>query len=126
MGKLAYLAVEANADLFDSDVREVGGAAKKLLNHAFILAGGLSFGTTFLKSIASFAAVYLLILDRTNWRTNISTSLLVPYIFFSLPTLPFSLLRDELGKWLALIAVLLRLFFPRHFPGLNSLIHINS
>ncbi|XP_039140299.1 cold-regulated 413 plasma membrane protein 2-like [Dioscorea cayenensis subsp. rotundata] len=116
MGKFAYLAVEPNADLIDSDLREVAGATKKLFNHAFILAGGISFGTTFLKSIASFAAIYLLILDRTNWRTNISTFLLVPYIFFSLPTLLFSFLRGELGKWLALVAVLVRLFFPKHFP----------
>lgn len=39
---------------------------------------------------------YLLILDRTNWKTNILTSLLIPYIFFSLPSVIFSAFR-----WLA-------------------------
>ncbi|XLU76634.1 hypothetical protein S245_000055, partial [Arachis hypogaea] len=60
---------------------------------------------------------YLLILDRTNWRTNMLTSLLVPYIFFSLPGSIFHFFRGEIGKWIASIAVVLRLFFPRHFPG---------
>ncbi|KAG8647873.1 cold-regulated 413 plasma membrane protein 2-like [Manihot esculenta] len=44
------------------------------------------------------------------------TSLLVPYIFFSLSAAIFNLLRGEVGKWIAFIAVVLRLFFPRHFP----------
>ncbi|KAL5653586.1 hypothetical protein ACJX0J_039044, partial [Zea mays] len=59
---------------------------------------------------------YLLILDRTNWKTNMLTTLLVPYIFFTLPNVLFSLIRGEVGKWIAIIAVILRLFFPRHFP----------
>ncbi|KAK8687755.1 hypothetical protein V6N13_086554 [Hibiscus sabdariffa] len=59
---------------------------------------------------------YLLILDRTNWRTNMLTSLLVPYIFFSLPSGLLDFLRGDVGKWIAFIAVVLRLFFPRHFP----------
>eukprot|EP00267_Zea_mays_P046999 XP_020399422.1 uncharacterized protein LOC109942168 [Zea mays] len=58
---------------------------------------------------------YLLILDRTNWKTNMLTALLVPYIFFTLPNVLFSLIRGEVGKWIAIIAVILRLFFPRHF-----------
>lgn len=41
----------------------------------------------------NFQYSYLLILDRTNWRTNMLTSLLVPYIFFSLPTVLFSFFR---------------------------------
>jgi hypothetical protein len=106
---------------------------------------------------------YLLILDRTNWKTNIFTSLLIPYIFFSLPSLVFSifrwllsfhallsstsyhslfsntkfsvfnfgtisyhlfssLYREEIGRWIALIAVVLRLFVPRHFPGMIHVI----
>lgn len=36
---------------------------------------------------------YLLILDRTNWKTNMLTALLVPYIFFTLPNVLFSLIR---------------------------------
>lgn len=65
---------------------------------------------------SSFYCSYLLILDRTNWRTNILTSLLIPYIFFSLPSILFGLFRGDVGKWIAFIAVVLRLFFPRHFP----------
>lgn len=59
---------------------------------------------------------YLLILDRTNWRTNILTSLLVPYIFFSLPSVLFNFFSGEVGKWIAFVAVVLRLFFNKRFP----------
>ncbi|CAN4107610.1 unnamed protein product [Withania somnifera] len=103
------------SDLIDSDLKEIGVAAKKLANHAIML-GGLGFGTSFFKWLASFAAIYLLILDRTNWRTNMLTTLLIPYIFLSLPSLLFGLFRGDFGKWLSLIAVIIRLFFPKHFP----------
>ncbi|XP_074282423.1 cold-regulated 413 plasma membrane protein 4-like [Silene latifolia] len=59
---------------------------------------------------------YLLILDRTNWKTNILTGLLVPYLFFSLALVLFAFFRGQLGMWVAFIAVVLRLFFPRQFP----------
>ncbi|XLU65592.1 hypothetical protein S245_024801 [Arachis hypogaea] len=62
---------------------------------------------------------YLLFLERTNWKTNILTALLIPY-FFSLPSIIFSVFRGEIGKWIAIIAVVLRLFLPKHFPGANS------
>ncbi|KAK4437814.1 cold-regulated plasma membrane protein 2 [Sesamum alatum] len=118
-GKRSYLAMKtdyaAANELITSDLKDVGNAVKKLANHAVKL-GGLGFGTSFLKWVAAVAAIYLLILDRTNWKTNILTSLLIPYIFLSLPSWLFSLLRGEFGKWIALIAVVLRLFFPRHFP----------
>ncbi|PON54081.1 Cold-regulated protein [Trema orientale] len=113
-----YLAMKtdpATADLINSDIDDLKIAATRLMNHAAKL-GGLGFGTSFLKWVASFAAIYLLILDRTNWKTNILTSLLIPYIFFSLPSVLFHLLRGEVGKWIAFVAVVLRLFFPRHFP----------
>ncbi|KAA0045966.1 hypothetical protein IC582_025237 [Cucumis melo] len=103
------------ADLISSDLRELGNAARKLATHAVKL-GASGFTASFLQWIASFAAIYLLILDRTNWKTNILTSLLIPYIFFSLPGLIFGFLRGEFGKWVAVIAVVLRLFFPRRFP----------
>ncbi|KAL5557194.1 hypothetical protein UlMin_039430 [Ulmus minor] len=105
----------ATAEVLNSDINELKIAAKRLINHATKL-GGLGFGTSFLSWVASFAAIYLLILDRTNWKTNMLTSLLVPYIFFSLPSVLFNLLRGEVGRWIAFIAVVLRLFFPRHFP----------
>ncbi|KAK1553965.1 hypothetical protein Q3G72_033039 [Acer saccharum] len=101
--------------LISSDMEELVLAAKKLANHAIKL-GGLGFGTSFLEWVASFAAIYLLILDRTNWRTNILTSLLIPYIFFSLPSLIFNIFRGEIGKWIAFIAVVVRLFFSKRFP----------
>ncbi|XP_008809476.2 cold-regulated 413 plasma membrane protein 2-like [Phoenix dactylifera] len=119
MGKIGYLEMKTDRladDLIESDLKELGIAAKKLASHAFKLGSGLGFGTTFFQFLASFSAIYLLVLDRTNWRTNMLTALLVPYIFLSLPYVLFSLLRGEVGKWIAFIAVVLRLFFPRHFP----------
>lgn len=101
--------------LLTSDFQDFANAAKKLANHAIKL-GGLGFGTTFLEWIASFAAIYLLILDRTNWKTNMLTGLLIPYIFFTLPSILFNVLRGEVGKWIAFVALILRLFFPKHFP----------
>ncbi|CAI9780736.1 unnamed protein product [Fraxinus pennsylvanica] len=44
------------------------------------------------------------------------TTLLIPYIFSSFPSILFNFLRGEVGKWIAIIAVVLRLFFPQHFP----------
>ncbi|XP_059438118.1 cold-regulated 413 plasma membrane protein 1-like [Corylus avellana] len=62
--------------------------------------------------------LYLLVLDRTQyWKTNILTSLLIPYIFFSFPSLLFNIFIGEIGKWIAFDAVVLRLFLPRHFPN---------
>ncbi|XP_042492977.1 cold-regulated 413 plasma membrane protein 2 isoform X1 [Macadamia integrifolia] len=122
MGRMDYLAMKTDpttSELINSDLKELGNAAKKLATHAVKL-GGLGFGTTFLKWVASFAAIYLLVLDRTNWRTNMLTSLLIPYIFFSLPSVLFNLLSGEVGKWIAFIAVVLRLFFPRRFPGVGG------
>ncbi|KAJ4827577.1 hypothetical protein Tsubulata_004801 [Turnera subulata] len=120
MGKMDYLKmstddVAAKSDLIESDINELKMAAKKLLKDASKL-GGLGFGTSFLKWVASFSAIYLLILDRTNWRTNMLTALLIPYIFLSFPPVLFHFFRGEVGKWIAFIAVVLRLFFPRHFP----------
>ena len=109
-------ASEAAQALLESDLRELGMAARKLANHAIVLGGGLGFGRHFLKWLAFIAAVYLLVLDRTNWKTNMLTGLLVPYIFFTLPGVLFSLVRGEVGAWIAFVVVILRLFFPRHFP----------
>ncbi|KAL3616449.1 hypothetical protein CASFOL_039839 [Castilleja foliolosa] len=119
MGRIDYLSMktdeEAAAALLDSDFNELKLAAKKLISHATKI-GGRAVGSSFLRWVASFAAIYLLILDRTNWRTSMLTSLLIPYIFFSFPHAPFHFLRGEVGKWIAFVAVVLRLFFPRHFP----------
>ncbi|XP_059647734.1 cold-regulated 413 plasma membrane protein 1 [Cornus florida] len=97
-----------------SDLKDLGNAAKKLAIHTVNL-GSLGFGTTFLQWVAACAAIYLLILDRTNWRTNILTSLLIPYIFFTLPSILFNFFRGDVGKWITFIGVVLRLFFSRYF-----------
>ncbi|KAB1997761.1 hypothetical protein ERO13_D12G041800v2 [Gossypium hirsutum] len=118
VGKKSYLAMRSEreaTDLIASDFQDLIFATKKLANHAIKL-GSWGFGTTLLEWIASFAAIYLLILDRTNWKTNILTALLIPYIFLSLPSFLFNILRGEVGKWIAFIAVVLRLFFPTRFP----------
>ncbi|XP_030522859.1 cold-regulated 413 plasma membrane protein 1-like [Rhodamnia argentea] len=118
MGKHGSLAMRTDrvaSDLIASDLKEMSYAAKKLMNHAIELRSS-GLGTTILECVASVAAIYLLVLDRTHWRTNMLTSLLIPYIFLSLPSLLFSILRGEIGKWIAFVAVVLRLFFPRHFP----------
>ncbi|XVF17790.1 hypothetical protein REPUB_Repub10bG0154000 [Reevesia pubescens] len=78
MGRMGYLAMKtdpAAEDLISSDMNDLKLAAKKLIKDATKL-GGLGFGTSFLKWVASFSAIYLLILDRTNWKTNMLTSLL--------------------------------------------------
>lgn len=63
MGKMDYLAMKTDESttqqLIDSDLREIGIAAKKLANDAMRL-GGLGFGTAFLKWVASFAAMWAL------------------------------------------------------------------
>ncbi|CAM8907068.1 unnamed protein product [Rhodiola kirilowii] len=116
--KPSYLAMRTDSfttDLISSDWADLTTAAKNLGLHAAQL-GSLGFGTSFLEWVASFAAIYLLILDRTNWKTNILTGLLIPYIFFSLPSLIFNIFRGQFGRWVAFIAVILRLFFPKRFP----------
>ncbi|KAB2036110.1 hypothetical protein ERO13_D04G174500v2 [Gossypium hirsutum] len=115
---MSYLAMRTKQEAtyqLSSDYKELVFAAKKLANHAIKL-GSLGFGVSFLEWIASFAAIYLLILDRTHWKTNILTTLLIPYIFLSLPGILFSAFRGDIGKWIAFVAVVLRLFFPRRFP----------
>ncbi|XP_071711904.1 cold-regulated 413 plasma membrane protein 2-like [Rutidosis leptorrhynchoides] len=106
---------KVTTQLINVDISELKVLVDKLFDHVTKV-GGLGFGTSFLSWVASFSAIYLLILDRTNWRSNMLTSLLVPYIFFSLPHSIFHFLRGQFGMWIAFIAVVLRLFFPQHFP----------
>ncbi|KAK6258435.1 hypothetical protein SCA6_012909 [Theobroma cacao] len=59
MGRMDYLAMKTDPvaeDLISSDMTELKLAAKKLINDATKL-GGLGFGTSFLKWVASFAAI---------------------------------------------------------------------
>ncbi|KAG5238893.1 cold-regulated plasma membrane protein [Salix suchowensis] len=124
MGKNSYLAMrrdrEMESSLLASDFQDLTIAAKKLANHAIKL-GGLGFGTAFLEWIAAFALSADL--DRTNWKTNILTGLLIPYIFFTLPSILFNLLRGDVGKWIAFVGVILRLFFPNVSQVRNCLPH---
>jgi len=58
-----------------------------------------------------------MILDQTKWKysNNIMASLLAPYLFSSLPIVIFQVLRNGVGKWIALLTVILRLFFTKPF-----------
>ncbi|XP_010472364.1 PREDICTED: cold-regulated 413 plasma membrane protein 3-like [Camelina sativa] len=82
--------------------------------------GVLVIITLFLRWVACFAAVFLMILDGTKWKypNNMLTSLLAPYLFASLPLVIFHFFRAGFGKWIALLTVVLRLFLPNHFPEL--------
>jgi len=120
MGSNNYLKMKtgqtASTDLISSDFKNIGNAAKKLANHAFNLVLGLGIGSSVLQWIASVAAIYLLVLDRTNWRTKILTALLIPYIFLSLPYIVFNFLRGEVGEWVTFIGVVVYLFFSKYYP----------
>ncbi|GJM96752.1 hypothetical protein PR202_ga13615 [Eleusine coracana subsp. coracana] len=120
----SYLAMgsasEATQALINSDMQDLGVATQNLASHLFIHIGYL-IGSVLTDHSLLFSSLvlhfrYLLVLDRTHWRTNMLTTLLVPYIFFSLPDLLFYVLRGEVGKWIALISVVARLFYPQHFP----------
>lgn len=60
MGRVDYLAMRTQQaeteDLISSDIDELRVAAKRLIAHATRL-GGLGLGTSFLKWLASFAAM---------------------------------------------------------------------
>ncbi|KAI3837507.1 hypothetical protein MKW92_019571 [Papaver armeniacum] len=103
------------AEILGSDFQDLKLAARKYVDHAIKL-GGLGIGTSFFQWLACLSAIYLLILQRTGWKTEMLTQLLIPYIFFSLPDVIFNFLRGDVGKWIAFVAVVLRLFFPKHFP----------
>ncbi|KAL5987167.1 hypothetical protein ACLOJK_041164 [Asimina triloba] len=85
MGKVTYLKMKTESSssrqAIESDLREIGIAAKKLANDAIRL-GGLGFGTTFLKWVASFSAMSVSFslphLHDTNFSLN---SEFLPFIF---------------------------------------------
>ncbi|KAK9049043.1 hypothetical protein SSX86_031990 [Deinandra increscens subsp. villosa] len=86
-------ASEAANSLINSDLKEIGDATMKLANHVIQLGVHGGFITTVLQCFAFAAAIYLLILDKTNWRTKMLTSLLVPYVFLTFPNWLFGILR---------------------------------
>ncbi|XP_019092403.1 PREDICTED: cold-regulated 413 plasma membrane protein 1-like [Camelina sativa] len=97
--------------MIGTDFNELTIAAKNLASHTFTLTG-LRFGTSVLEWVASIAAIYL-VLDQTNWKTNMLTSLLIRYIIFTAPSLIFGIFRGEIGKWIAFVAAIVQLFFPK-------------
>jgi len=108
-------ASEAATKLISSDWNELGDVTKKLANHVITLGYSGGFITTILQCFACIAAIYLLVIDRTNWRTKMLTTLLVPYIFLTFPNWLFHILRGDIGKWISFVGVILRLFFPQYF-----------
>ncbi|XP_010531212.1 PREDICTED: cold-regulated 413 plasma membrane protein 2-like isoform X3 [Tarenaya hassleriana] len=123
MTRVDYLTMmtdKERTNLIGSCLKHLKIAAEKPMNDAVLL-GGLDLVTSLLRWVASFAAIYLLILDRTSWRTNTMTSLLAPYLFISLPPVISLFMRGEFGKWIALCLVVLRLFCPHRFPDTRSL-----
>ncbi|KAF3323966.1 cold-regulated 413 plasma membrane protein 2-like protein [Carex littledalei] len=117
-----YLAMPtdmSDSELIGSDLNELGSAARKLVSHAFHLSGGLSLvviGTILLQSLASIAGIFLVVLSNTKLKTKMFTALLVPYIFCSIPNLPFAILSGEVGHYIAFVLTTIRLFFPQHSP----------
>ncbi|KAL7591454.1 hypothetical protein Lser_V15G34544 [Lactuca serriola] len=82
----APTASEAASKLISSDLKEIGDATMKLADHVMKLGVTGGFINTSLQCFACFVVIYLLLLVRTNWRTNISSVLLLPYILLTYPS----------------------------------------
>ncbi|XP_024385780.1 cold-regulated 413 plasma membrane protein 1 [Physcomitrium patens] len=108
----------AAAMAIDQDWHALGAALSNLGMHLAAAAGITGSSTGLLQWLAVIAAIYLLVLDRTNWRTNLLTALLVPYLALQLPEVVFDFLRGGIGAWIAFAAVVIRLFFAQSFPNL--------
>ncbi|XP_077233221.1 cold-regulated 413 plasma membrane protein 2-like [Tasmannia lanceolata] len=65
----------------------------------------------------TFAAIFLLILNHVRRKSHMQTSLLVSYIFLSLPPALFKVLRGQFGSWVSFLAVVFNLFYPQSFPA---------
>ncbi|KAL2613623.1 hypothetical protein R1flu_025315 [Riccia fluitans] len=100
-----------------SDLQTIMAASASLGSHIYTNVGDAFANGNLLTWLAFAAATFLFIMDRTNWRTNILTALLVPYIGLNLPSTLLKILRGDIGLWLAFIAVVMRLFFPEHISG---------
>lgn len=107
---------QAAAASLDQDWQAVGEALGNLSSHAMVALGLGSTWADIFQWLAVIAAIYLLVLDRTNWRTNLLTALLVPYLALQLPGFIFDFLRGNVGLWIAFIAVVIRLFFASQLP----------
>eukprot|EP00271_Cylindrocystis_brebissonii_P011507 TRINITY_DN29349_c0_g1_i1.p1 TRINITY_DN29349_c0_g1~~TRINITY_DN29349_c0_g1_i1.p1 ORF type:complete len:195 (+),score=32.81 TRINITY_DN29349_c0_g1_i1:197-781(+) len=69
-------------------------------------------GLEIVRWLALIGAVALIILDNTEYRTDVLISLIVPYIFINCPGSLLGAVRGEPGRWLALIAMIWRLYVP--------------
>jgi hypothetical protein len=102
----------------DQDWHALGLALSNLGSHLASTVGLDASLTGLLQWLAVIAAIYLLVLNRTNWRTDLLTALLVPYLALQLPQPLFGYLRGDIGAWIAFIAVVIRLFFAQKYPDL--------
>ncbi|KAL5579657.1 hypothetical protein UlMin_012099 [Ulmus minor] len=66
--------------------------------------GGFQVIHSFLKFREAFRSIQM----HFNQATKLGGLGFVPYIFLNLPSVLFNLLRGEVGKWIAFIAVVLR------------------
>eukprot|EP00850_Spirogloea_muscicola_P000051 SM000001S04453 [mRNA] locus=s1:325005:326771:+ [translate_table: standard] len=66
--------------------------------------------------IVCITAAFLLFVDRTHWRSDMLTALLVPVIFLTLPHHAVHWLRGEPGHWIVFICTVIWLFIPQTVP----------
>ncbi|KAJ7540194.1 hypothetical protein O6H91_10G004800 [Diphasiastrum complanatum] len=114
MGSYHFSDRDTGSGAITKDFQLLVMSAQDLTLHVTGLIGASVAHFGFLRWLAVIAAIFLIVIDRTNWKTNFLTALLVPYIGLNLPPLLFNLLRGEIGKWIAFVAVVMQLFFPRH------------
>lgn len=98
------------------DLRALVDATGDLGSHLYE-ALGFSLGIgSILNWVALITGIYLFVVNRSEWRTNILTALLVPYIALNLPSFLFNIVRGQIGYWIAFVLVVLKLFVPKHYP----------
>ncbi|KAI9089176.1 hypothetical protein K1719_029455 [Acacia pycnantha] len=60
--------------------------------------------------------LFLLILNRFGQNSRTQSTLLVLYLFISLPEVLFKILREQFGCWVAFLAIVASMFFPEPVP----------
>ncbi|KAF4366893.1 hypothetical protein F8388_013958, partial [Cannabis sativa] len=121
--EMGYLRMKTDSDATDllgNDVKDLANALKKFANHSIKLAS-LGFGTSFLEWVAAFAAMYLFVdlgPDKLENKHPYFTLNSIHFLHSSFPTVRLiqKNFRGDVGKWIACVAIVLRLFFPQHFP----------
>lgn len=64
----------------------------------------------------SIIDLFLLVLNRFGQDSRTQSTLLVLYLFTSLPEVLFRILREQFGCWVAFLAIVANVFFPHTFP----------